>query len=101
MSLADHLLQQACEVVTGADLFVAQHLIDLIDEAGYLTENLLSVANRLGVPLARIEQVLAVIQTFDPTGVDSIGRSNLSARKRKKPSAKWLKCILSTFPAIT
>jgi RNA polymerase sigma-54 factor len=69
VSLADHLLQQAGEVVTGADLFVAQHLIDLIDEAGYLTERLLSVANRLGVPLALIEQVLAVIQTFDPTGV--------------------------------
>lgn len=69
VALADHLLQQAGEVLAGADLFVAQHLIDLIDETGYLTANLLDVATRLGIPLARIEQVLGVIQTFDPTGV--------------------------------
>ncbi|MCD2316371.1 RNA polymerase factor sigma-54 [Sphingomonas sp. IC-11] len=68
-TLADHLLHQAGEVLAGADLFVAQHLIDLIDESGYLTANLLDVAARLGVPLAQVERVLAVIQTFDPTGV--------------------------------
>jgi RNA polymerase sigma-54 factor len=56
-------------VFAAADLFVAQHLIDQIDEAGYLTVPLLDIANRLGVPLARVEAVLATVQTFDPTGV--------------------------------
>jgi RNA polymerase sigma-54 factor len=69
LSLADHLLQQAGEVLSGADMFVAQHLIDLIDDAGYLTTPLLDIANRLGVPLVHVEDVLKVIQTFDPTGV--------------------------------
>ena len=69
LSLADHLVHQAGERLDGADLFVAQHLIDLIDETGYLTANLLDVATRLGVPLAQVEAVLGVIQTFDPTGV--------------------------------
>jgi RNA polymerase sigma-54 factor len=69
LSLADHLLQQAGAALAGADLFVAQHLIDLIDDAGYLTARLLDVATRLGVPLAQVERVLAQIQTFDPTGV--------------------------------
>ena len=69
LSLADHLLHQAGEVLSGADLFVAQHLIDLIDEAGYLTTPLLEIANRLGVALAHVEAVLGAIQTFDPTGV--------------------------------
>ncbi|WBH17530.1 RNA polymerase factor sigma-54 [Sphingomonas radiodurans] len=69
LSLADHLGRQAGEVLAGGDLFVAQHLIDLIDEAGYLSASLLDVATRLGVPLAQVEQVLGVIQTFDPTGV--------------------------------
>lgn len=69
LSLADHLLAQAGAVVDGADLFIAQHLIDQIDEAGYLTASLLDIANRLGVPLARVEAVLALIQTLDPTGV--------------------------------
>ncbi|MES2096424.1 MAG: RNA polymerase factor sigma-54 [Pseudomonadota bacterium] len=69
LTLADHLIQQAGEVMSGGDLFVAQHLIDLIDDAGYLTAPLLEVATRLGAPLAHVEQVLGVIQTFDPTGV--------------------------------
>ena len=68
LSLADHLTAQAGTSIAGPDLFIAQHLIDQIDEAGYLTVPLLDVANRLGVPLARVEPVLAVIQTFDPTG---------------------------------
>ncbi|PKP93616.1 MAG: RNA polymerase sigma-54 factor [Alphaproteobacteria bacterium HGW-Alphaproteobacteria-16] len=69
LSLADHLTAQAGAAVDGADLFIAQHLIDQIDEAGYLTASLLDIATRLGVPLARVEAVLAIIQTFDPTGV--------------------------------
>ncbi len=62
-------MAQAGSSVAGPDLFIAAHLIDQIDECGYLTAPLLDVANRLGVPLARVEAVLAVIQTFDPTGV--------------------------------
>ena len=68
-SLADHLLAQAGTAIGGADLFVAQHLIDQIDEAGYLRAHLLEVSQRLGVALVRVEAVLATIQTFDPTGV--------------------------------
>ncbi|WP_033922405.1 RNA polymerase factor sigma-54 [Sphingomonas sp. 37zxx] len=75
ISLADHLMGQAGTAVAGGDLFIAAHLIDQIDECGYLTVSLLDVANRLGVPLARVEAVLGVIQTFDPTGV---GARNLS-----------------------
>ena len=69
ISLADHLLGQAGMRLDGVDLFIASHLIDQIDEAGYLTAPLLDIANRLGVPLARVEAVLGVVQTFEPTGV--------------------------------
>ncbi|MFM9828841.1 MAG: RNA polymerase factor sigma-54 [Sphingomonas sp.] len=69
LSLADHLMTQAGTVVSGADSFIAAHLIDQIDECGYLTVPLLDIANRLGTPLARVESVLEIIQTFDPTGV--------------------------------
>jgi RNA polymerase sigma-54 factor len=68
-SLCDHLLAQAGAVVAREDWFVAQHLIDQIDDAGYLTASLLDVATRLGVPLVRVERTLALIQTLDPTGV--------------------------------
>ncbi|WP_375380668.1 RNA polymerase factor sigma-54 [uncultured Sphingomonas sp.] len=68
-TLAEHLLAQAGEVLSGVDLFVAAHLIDQIDEAGYLRVTLREVADRLGVPLATVERVLAAIQAFEPTGV--------------------------------
>ena len=68
-TLADHLLAQAGAVVDRGDWFIAQHLIDQIDEAGYLTASLLDIATRLGVALARVGAVLAQIQTLDPTGV--------------------------------
>ncbi|MCP3729450.1 RNA polymerase factor sigma-54 [Sphingomonas sp. MG17] len=69
LSLADHLTAQAGASIAGPDLFIAQHIIDQIDEAGYVTAPLLDMATRLGVSLARVEAVLAIIQTFDPTGV--------------------------------
>ena len=68
-SLADHLMAQAGATIPAADMAIAAHLIDQIDEAGYLTVPLLDIANRLGVPLARVQAVLATVQTFDPTGV--------------------------------
>ncbi len=69
LSLADHLMAQAGPAVPSDDFFIAAHLIDQIDEAGYLAASLLDIAGRLGVPLARVEAVLGMIQTFDPTGV--------------------------------
>jgi RNA polymerase sigma-54 factor len=75
LSLQDHLLAQAGESLSGQALFIAGHLIDQIDEAGYLATSTLDVAQRLGVPLVRVEETLAVIHGFDPTGV---GARNLA-----------------------
>ncbi|MEG3163503.1 RNA polymerase factor sigma-54 [Sphingomonas sp. PB2P19] len=69
LSLADHLMAQAGPAVPHADMAIAAHLIDQIDETGYLTASLLDIAGRLAVPLARVEGVLTIVQTFDPTGV--------------------------------
>ena len=68
-SLSDVLGAQASAAFDGDDLIIARHLIDLIDDAGYLTEGLDVVADRLSVPLAQVEAVLAVIHRFEPTGV--------------------------------
>ena len=69
VTLADHLMAQAGTAIDSADMFIAAQLIDEIDEAGYLTASTLDMATRLGVARARVERVLATIQTFDPTGV--------------------------------
>jgi RNA polymerase sigma-54 factor len=68
-SLRDHLLEQAGAVLSGERLLIAAHLIDQIDEAGYLTAPLLEIARRLDAPLGLVEDVVATIHSFDPTGV--------------------------------
>ncbi|HEX8485447.1 RNA polymerase factor sigma-54 [Sphingomonas sp.] len=83
-NLADHLMAQAGTAFAADDLGLAAHLIDQIDEAGYLTVGLLEVATRLGVPLARVEAALAIIQTFDPTGVGARDLSECLALQAKE-----------------
>ena len=69
-SLIDVLLEQAAAAFDGVDSIVARHLIDQIDDAGYLDINVApDVAARLGIDTAAIERVLGVIQRFDPVGV--------------------------------
>ena len=69
-TLADHLAEQLALAITDpARRMIGQYLIDLVDEAGYLTGDLAAVAEKLGAPLAEIEAVLAILQTFDPAGV--------------------------------
>jgi RNA polymerase sigma-54 factor len=69
-TLADHLAEQlALAIADPARRMIGQHLIDLVDEAGYLTGDLDAVAEKLGAPMSEIEAVLTVLQTFDPPGV--------------------------------
>jgi RNA polymerase sigma-54 factor len=75
ITLTDHLMDQAGTVLSGTDLFVAQHIIDQIDECGYLQADLLELAYRLNVGLVDIQRILGVVQTFDPVG---IGARNLA-----------------------
>ena len=69
VSLHEHLRHQAGEIFSGADLIVADRIIDQIEETGYLHASLLEIAQKLGAPLHDVERVLGVIQTFDPAGV--------------------------------
>ncbi len=68
-SLVDHLTAQAGSSLSGRDLIIALDLIGQLDEAGYLSVNLLDVASRLGVPRIAVEEALTAIQCFDPTGI--------------------------------
>ena len=69
-TLTDHLGEQlALAIPDAVGRMIGRHLIDLVDEAGYLTGDLDAVAERLGAPQSEIEAVLAILQTFDPPGV--------------------------------
>jgi RNA polymerase sigma-54 factor len=69
-TLADWLREQlTLAIADPVQRMIGQYLIDLVDEAGYLTSDLTAAAERLGTSLAEIEAVLAVMQTFDPPGI--------------------------------
>src|SRR6185295_4706272 len=69
-TLSEHLTEQlALSGVDAADRLVAQHLIGMINDAGYVTGELVNVAETLGTSNAHVEQVLAVMQGFDPPGI--------------------------------
>jgi len=69
-TLGDHLAEQlSLAIADPVRRIIGQHLIDSVDESGYLTADLAGVAEKLGAPLAEIEAVLATPQAFDPPGV--------------------------------
>jgi RNA polymerase sigma-54 factor len=69
-TLADHLAEQLLlAVASPGRRMIGQHLIDLVDEAGYLGGDLAVVGQRLGTSTAEVEAVLAILQGFDPPGV--------------------------------
>ena len=69
-TLAAHLAEQmALAIAEPVRRMIGQYLIDMVDEAGYLTGDLDGVAEKLGAPRAEVDAVLAVLQGFDPTGV--------------------------------
>jgi RNA polymerase sigma-54 factor len=51
------------------DRLIGQALIDALDEAGYVTESLADIADRLGTDEAEIEAVLLDLQTIEPAGL--------------------------------
>jgi RNA polymerase sigma-54 factor len=70
ITLADHLAEQmALAISDPAGRMIGQYLIDMVDEAGYLGGDLVTVADKLGAPLSDVEAVLAILQTLDPPGV--------------------------------
>ena len=69
VSLHDHLLHQAGEILSGAELVIAGQIIEQVDETGYFSGDLIGIAQRLNVAAGDVEAVLAIVQTFDPAGV--------------------------------
>lgn len=70
ISLADHLAEQlSLAIADPTRRLIGQYLIDAVDEAGYLRVELDAVADKLGCPVALVEEVLAILQRFDPAGV--------------------------------
>ncbi len=69
-TLRDFLNEQVPFTIHGApDRLIAQHLIDQLDEAGYVHADLEEIAARLGADHRDVVRVLHQLQQLDPPGV--------------------------------
>ena len=69
-TLHEHLLSQLMlGLANPSRRLIARHIVDLVDEAGYLTESAATVADRLGADPQDVEAVIAALQACDPPGV--------------------------------
>ena len=70
VSLRDHLNGQlTMELDDPVDRLIGFHLIDMLDEAGYISGELETVAEILDCTVDRVEATLAKVQQFDPPGI--------------------------------
>jgi RNA polymerase sigma-54 factor len=96
VSLHDHLVAQlGLATNLPADRLIGCEIIDGIDDAGYLTIDLNELAGRLGVSISRVEEVLALIQRFEPSGVGARSLAEclslqLAERDRLDPAMRHL-----------
>lgn len=84
-SLIDLLVEQAVAAFADPiDLIIARHLIDQIDDAGYLSGSVDDVADRLDADAVEVERVLGMIHRFEPVGVGARSlRECLSVQARE------------------
>jgi RNA polymerase sigma-54 factor len=69
-SLHEHLLAQLDLAAPGAaDRLIGRHIVDAVNEAGYLDESCEQLAENLGIASAEVERVLRVVQGFSPSGI--------------------------------
>ena len=70
LSLREHLLSQVeMGLADPIDRMIGRRLVDMVDDAGYLTGALDTVADAFGCSTGRVEAALARLQQFDPPGV--------------------------------
>ena len=69
-TLQEHLIEQMLlDLSPGPERLIAHHLIDLVDDSGYVRGDLDDVVARLGCDPNLAQQVLERLQRFDPPGV--------------------------------
>ena len=70
ITLRRHLLEQLqMDIHDPVDRMIGVHLIEMLDESGYLIGELDQVAAALGCELDRVEETLTAMQRFDPPGI--------------------------------
>jgi RNA polymerase sigma-54 factor len=95
-TLEQHLAAQAAMTFRdAADRLVATEIIGSIDDDGYLRREAAEIADTLGTQEARVERIIATIQSFDPPGVGARNLAEclaiqLAEKDRLDPAMKTL-----------
>ena len=103
IALRDHLLGQAnVDLENPGDRMIAGHLINMLDESGYLTGELEQITSAMGGDATRIEQVLNKLKRLDPPGVFAADLSEclalqLKDRNRFEPA---IEALLENLPIL-
>ena len=70
MTLSEFLIEQLHLSITDpARRLIGRHLIGTLTDSGYVGGDLQSVADSLGAEIVEVDDVLTVLQTFEPVGV--------------------------------
>ena len=99
-SLREHLVTQLnVDIDDAIDRMIGLHLIDMIDEAGYLAGEIGDIAELLNCQLGRVEATLGKLQQFEPPGLfaRSLGEClalQLRERNRLDPA---MQCLLDNL----
>lgn len=101
--LRDRLYEQLCLAVPpGEPRQIGIELIEALDDAGYLTTPLTTIAQENFWSLAEVEAVLALCQSFSPTGIFArdVGEClalQLRERNRLDPA---MQCLIDHLPLL-
>jgi RNA polymerase sigma-54 factor len=68
-TLEDHLLWQLGMHLSGQEYAVGEFIIGNLDDNGYLNVSAADIDNRFEVGIKKIEEIIFLIQSFDPVGV--------------------------------
>jgi RNA polymerase sigma-54 factor len=96
LTMQDHVGEQILFAFEkAADRLIAAELADHLDEMGYLRADVGEMAERLGVEIAHIEKLIAIMQGFEPAGLFARDLAEclsiqLRAKNRLDPAMKVL-----------
>lgn len=96
VSLRHHLLDQLqLNFRDPDDRLIGLHLVDMLDEAGYVKGDLAALAGQLGCEETRVEATLLRMQSLEPTGIFARSLSEclalqLAERDRLDPAMRAL-----------
>ncbi|MFA6018986.1 MAG: RNA polymerase factor sigma-54 [Rhodospirillales bacterium] len=71
------------DISNPAERMIGLHLIDMLNEAGWIQGDIADVASRLGCSVERVESVLLRLQAFDPPGIFARGLKECLALQLK------------------